>query len=150
MKYFLTFLTAIICFTLANAQSTADSVKQTINTLFEAMKNSDADQLQSVFANSAILQSVSVNKEGKTIIDNESVSDFAGAIKKLSKGDADERIAFDIVKIDGPLAIVWAPYKFFYKGNFSHCGVDSFQLIRVNGSWKILYLIDTKRKKGCE
>ena len=150
MKYFLTFLTAIVCFTFANAQSTADSVKQTINILFEAMKNSDPDQLQSVFADSAILQSVSVNKEGKTIIDNESVSDFAGAIKKLPKGDADERIAFDIVKIDGPLAIVWAPYKFFYKGNFSHCGVDSFQLIRVNGIWKILYLIDTRRKKGCE
>ncbi len=150
MKCFFTFLTAILLFTGANAQSAADSVKQTINTLFEAMKNSDPDQLKSVFADSAILQSVSVNKEGKTIVENESVSDFAGAIQKLPKGDADERIVFDMVKIDGPLAMVWAPYKFYYKGNFSHCGVDSFQLIKVNGVWKILYLIDTRRKKGCE
>lgn len=150
MKYFFSFLTAILLFTGANAQSAADSVKQTINTLFEAMKNSDPVQLQSVFADSAILQSVAVNKEGKTIVENESVSDFAGTIKKLPKGDADERIVFDMVKIDGPLAMVWAPYKFYYKGNFSHCGVDSFQLIRINGVWKILYLIDTRRKKGCE
>jgi hypothetical protein len=150
MKYFLTFLTALLFISGAKAQSGADSVKQTINTLFEAMKNSDPDQLQSVFADSAILQSVSVNKEGKTVVENQLVSVFAATVKKLPKGDADERIVFDIVKIDGPLAMVWAPYKFYYKGNFSHCGVDSFQLIRVNGVWKILYLIDTRTKKGCE
>jgi hypothetical protein len=114
------------------------------------MKNSDAALLQSVFADSAILQSVAVNKEGKIIVENESVADFAATIKKLPKGDADERIEFDMVKIDGPLAIVWAPYKFYYKGVFSHCGIDSFQLIKVNGVWKIQYLIDTRRKKGCE
>lgn len=150
MKYFLSFLTAITLCIAANAQGTADSVKQTVNTLFTAMKNSDAALLESVFTDSAILQSVAVNKEGKTIVENESVADFAATIKKLPKGDADERIEFDMVKIDGPLAMVWAPYKFYYKGVFSHCGVDSFQLIRVNGVWKILYLVDTRRKKGCE
>ena len=31
--------------------------------------------------------------------------------------------------------------------NFSHCGVNSFQLFNDNGQWKIIYLIDTRRKK---
>jgi len=61
----------------------------------------------------------------------------------------DERINFDMVRTDGPLATAWTPYKFYYKGNFSHCGVDSYQLVRINGIWKIQYLIDTRRNMSC-
>ncbi|HEY4150385.1 MAG TPA: hypothetical protein VGM41_15710, partial [Chitinophagaceae bacterium] len=58
----------------------------------------------------------------------------------------DERIQFETIRIDGALAIVWAPYQFFYNGKLNHCGADSFQLVRSNGKWKIQYLIDTRRK----
>lgn len=34
-------------------------------------------------------------------------------------------------------------------GNFSHCGVNSFQLFHDNGQWKIIYLIDTRQRTGC-
>ena len=130
----------------SKAQSTEDSVKAAVNRLFDGMIKSDPSLLKGSFADSAILQSIGTNKEGKVVIRNESVDDFAVAIGKLEKGSADERIEFGTIRIDGPLAIVWAPYKFYYKGKFSHCGVDSFQLVRVNGEWKIQYLIDTRRK----
>ncbi|HNA01067.1 MAG TPA: hypothetical protein PLN49_09415, partial [Ferruginibacter sp.] len=68
----------------------------------------------------------------------------------LPKDAADERITFDVVRVDGALAIAWTPYKFYFNGKFSHCGVNSFQLVRFNGEWKIQYLIDTRRKAGCE
>ncbi len=135
---------------ISNAQTTEDSVKATITKLFDGMKNSDAAMLRSAFADSAILQSIGRNKEGKTVIENETVNDFADQISKLAKGAADERITYDVIKIDGPLAMVWAPYKFYFNGKFSHCGVDDFQLVRVNGEWKIQYLIDTRRRAGCE
>jgi len=131
------------------AQATADSVKAAVNLLFEGMKNSDAVAIKNAFADSAILQSIST-KEGKTVINNESIQDFSASISKIAKGDADERIQFETIKIDGPLALVWAPYKFFYKGQFSHCGIDSFQLVRINGVWKIQYLVDTRRKQPCD
>lgn len=114
------------------------------------MKASDAQMIQEVFGDSAVLQTITRNKEGKTVVLNEEVKAFAASVAKLAKGDADERIQFDVVKTDGPLAIVWTPYRFFYKGNFSHCGVNSFQLVRFNGVWKIQYLIDTRRKSGCQ
>lgn len=113
------------------------------------MKNSDANLLKASFADSAILQSVD-DKDGKTFIINESINDFTNSIAKLPKDAADERIQFDVIKIDGALAIAWTPYKFYYKGKFSHCGVDSYQLVRINGKWKIQYLIDTRRKESCE
>lgn len=131
------------------AQSATDSVKQVVNQLFTAMKTSDPVLLQQCFADSAILQTIAMNKEGKTIVRNESVAAFAASISKAPAGALDERIEFDVVKIDGALAIAWTPYQFFLNGNFSHCGANSFQLVRFNGQWKIQYLIDTRRRTGC-
>jgi hypothetical protein len=149
MKYL--FLITIISFSgMSQAQTTEDSVKASVNQLFTAMKNADSSLLAASFADSAVLQTVITDKEGRVKVENESVSGFAGTIGKLQKDIADERIEFDVIRIDGSLAMVWAPYKFYYKGKFSHCGVDSFQFIRLKGKWRIQYLIDTRRKQSCE
>jgi hypothetical protein len=133
-----------------DAQTSADSVKAVVKQLFDGMKNSDASMIRSAFTDSAILQSIGRNKEGKMIIQNENIDEFAKSISELKKGAADEQITFESIKIDGPLAIVWAPYKFYFDGKFSHCGVDSFQLVFINGQWKIQYLIDTRRRQPCQ
>jgi hypothetical protein len=141
----------VLCLALvynAPAQTAEDSVKAAVNSLFTAMKNADSAGIIRSFTSGGLLQSVN-EKDGKTSIADEKVVDFAHIIAGLKKGDGDERITFDVVKIDGPLAIVWTPYQFYYKGAFSHCGVDSYQLVRINGEWKIQYLIDTRRKGGC-
>jgi len=145
----------LLCLCLASfgairAQSTEDSVKAAVNLLFTGMKESDATLVNKAFADSAILQTINKNKEGKDVVRTERLADFAGFVGKSTKGDLDERIRIDVLKIDGPLAIVWAPYTFYFKGNKNHCGVDSFQMIRgTDGVWRILYLIDTRRK-DCE
>src|SRR5215469_4358479 len=140
----------LILLKIANAQTAEDSVKIAVSQLFEGMKNSDASMIRNAFADSAILQSVGRNKDGKTIIQNENIDDFAKTISGIKKGAADERISIESVKIDGALAMVWAPYKFYFDGKFSHCGVDSFQLVFINGLWKIQYLVDTRRKQPCD
>jgi flagellar biosynthesis regulator FlbT len=149
MKYLL-FLLSVAIFHGASAQSAQDEVKAAVNRLFTAMKNADSASLINCFTDSAILQTIANTTEGKVAIHNEATAEFAKQISKLQKGFADERITFDVLRIDGALAIVWAPYKFYYKGKFSHCGVDSFELVKVNGQWKIQYLIDTRRTVGCE
>jgi hypothetical protein len=151
MKRILFSLTAVIFLhTALDAQTREDSVKAIVNQLFDGMKNSNAEMIRSAFTDSAILQSVGRNREGKMVIQNENINDFAKSISGLKKGAADEQIVFESIKIDGPLAMVWAPYKFYYEGKFSHCGVDSFQLVFINGQWKIQYLVDTRRKQPCE
>jgi len=130
------------------AQSAEDSVKATINKLFAAMKNGESKALLECFTDSAILQSVA-EKEGKVSVRTEVIKEFADFVGTQKQGDADERISFDMVKTDGALAIAWTPYQFYYKGQFSHCGVDSYQLVRINGEWKIQYIIDTRRKTNC-
>jgi hypothetical protein len=132
-------------------QTAEDSVKATVNRLFEGMKNADTALLRAAFADSAILQTIARKKNGSLYIRTEKLTEFADFVGKQQKGDADERITFETIRIDGPLAMAWTPYQFYYKGQFSHCGVNSFQLVRLNGGqWKIQYIVDTRRKEPCE
>lgn len=150
MKLFLISLTIIFFSNTVKCQTAEDAVKATVNNLFFAMKNADAKLLISCFADSAVLQTILKNKEGRIIVKNESVNEFAAFIGSQPKNMADERVVFETIKIDGPLAMVWAPYDFYFDGKFSHCGVDAFQLVNTAEGWKIQYLIDTRRKTGCK
>ena len=144
--------TILVCTTVifTSAQTTTDSIKAVVNNLFVAMKNSDGNGIKACFANGAILQTIVTNKELKTIVETDSVETFARIIQSLPKGDGDERVVFDAIHIDGAMAAVWAPYEFYFKSQFSHCGVDHFVMIRQAGNWKIQYLIDTRKKQGCK
>ena len=132
-----------------NAQSAEDSVKTVVNKMFDAMRNADPVSLKNTFSDNIVFHTIA-EKEGAATVRSEDPKEFIDFISKEKKGAADEQIRFETIKIDGSLAMVWAPYKFYYKGKFSHCGVDSFQLVRINGEWKIQYIIDTRRKQGCE
>ena len=151
MKRILILLTALMFIsTFIKAQSAEDSVKAVVNQLFAAMKGANAVMLKETFADSAVLQTIRRKQDGTFFVQDEKVSDFVGQIGKAKKDSLDERITFETVKVDGPLAIAWTPYKFYYAGKFSHCGVNSFQLVRINGRWKIQFLIDTRRRQNCE
>jgi len=41
------------------------------------------------------------------------------------------------VRIDGPVATLWAPYDFYRGIEFSHCGTDAFQLAKTPDGWKV-------------
>lgn len=144
------FLAAVVCCSLSlSAQTATDSVKATINRMFEAMKEADSAKLRTCFADSAIMQTILRNKEGREWVRTDGVEGFVKMVGSVPKGMADERIQFDVVKTDGALAIAWTPYRFYRNGIFSHCGVNSFQLVRINQKWVIQYIIDTRRKDQC-
>jgi Putative lumazine-binding len=134
----------------SKAQTAEDSVKMTINHFFEGMKKSDTSLIKSTMMESIVFQTIAKNKEGETMVKTENVSAFLTSIATPRKEVADERITFETIKIDGNLASVWTPYKFYLGTQFSHCGANSFQLVRHKGTWKIQYIIDTRRKQGCE
>ena len=114
------------------------------------MKSSDGAGISACFSDNAVLQTISKNKEQQVIVEADTVAAFAAMVQSMEKNIADERVSFETIKIDGPMAAVWAPYEFYYKGNFSHCGVDHFVMVRIKNEWKIQYLIDTRRKEGCK
>ena len=134
----------ISSFSFAQDVSEKEVVKP-IESLFKAMKSADSVGVKNVFSSSALMQTFNKNNEIRT----EKVEDFAKQVGSSKVGDLDERFTISKVLVDGNMASVWVPYQFYYKGNFSHCGVNSFQLAKIKNEWKIQYIIDTRRKENC-
>lgn len=120
-------------------------VTKPIENLFQAMKSADSIGVKNAFSSSAIMQTFGKNNEIRT----EKVEGFAKQVGSSKAGDLDERYTISKVLVDGNMASVWVPYQFYYKGNYSHCGVNSFQLAKLNNEWKIQYILDTRRKDNC-
>lgn len=150
MKQFFIVLTVLAFSISSKAQTAEDSVKAVVTNLFTAMIKSDTTLLKSCFADSMVLQTIARSKSGGAEVKSETAATFVKSISSLKPGSADEQITFGTVLIDGPLALVWTPYKFYFNGQFSHCGVNSFHLVRFKDGWRIQYLIDTRRRTGCE
>jgi hypothetical protein len=134
----------------AAAQGETEGVKAAVNLLFDGMRKGDSSLLMQAFAPGAVLQSIGQNREGATVVRTDSVAAFARQVATPHSEAYDERIQFGAIHIDGNMASVWTPYKFYVGEKFSHCGVNSFQLVKFNGTWKIQYIIDTRRREGCE
>lgn len=121
-------------------------IEKPIRNLFLGMKNADPELVKSAFTENAVLQTIM--KDGT--VKSDSIQDFIASVSKFPKGDLDERIIIEAVHTDGGLASVFTPYSFYLKGKLSHCGANSFQLIKQNNEWKIQYIIDTRRKDNCK
>ena len=138
------FFLLISSFSFAQNTSEKEIIKP-IENLFNAMKFVDSLGVKNAFSNSAIMQTFGKNQEIRT----DKVEYFAKQVGASQAGDLDERFSISKILVDGNMASVWVPYQFYYKGNFSHCGVNSFQLAKINNDWKIQYIIDTRRKDNC-
>lgn len=148
MRFLITLfaLASIGCF----AQSKTDEAIQTpIKNLFLAMEKGDSALLRSAFHSDVTLITV-LEKEGKFTLRKETdVQGFATAIG-TPHADAYHEPIWEIkTEQDGNFAQVWAKYAFYLGNKFSHCGVDTFQLIKTESGWKIFYLADTRQKIGC-
>ena len=146
------FLIMLITGNIIAQQNTAqDEVKRTVETFFEGFHKGDTTLMKSVMVDKFTTQTAYKNKDGEDILVTEESSKLINAIaNKPADQKWDERLLDFKIQVDGNMANAWTPYEFWYNGEFSHCGVNSFQLFNDNGQWKIIYLIDTRRKKGCK
>ena len=60
-----------------------------------------------------------------------------------------EPLRNEIVTVDGPVATLRADYDFIIDGKRSHCGVDIFTLMRIEGAWKIATITYSHLATGC-
>ncbi len=128
-----------------NVSDAQKAVQQVIQQMFIAMKQADTTLLKTCFTDKVIFQTI-LNKPEGAIIKTEVVQDFIQSVGKQVPNALDERIEFSAINTDPLMATAWTPYTFYYKGNYSHKGVNSFQLVKLKEGWKIQYLIDTRYK----
>lgn len=134
---------------IAQQQNEKQQVEQVISSLFKGMKEKNPQMIEASFHKEAIMHTVAQSADGTNLGSN-SVSDFVNRIAVTpAETVLDERIQSYTIQVDGDMASAWTPYRFYVNDVFSHCGVNSFQFIRIDGQWKITYVIDTRRKENC-
>ncbi len=107
-----------------------------VNKLFTEMANHSPTAIVEFFTKEANLTAIIKRKDGKS-----AVVAFTG--EKFSQNFAEKRgeIKEDMyapkVEVDGDFALVWGRYVFFIDSKVSHCGVNSFHLVKTDSGWKI-------------
>lgn len=138
-------LSLMLVFTSA-LYSQNEDVKQVVVTFFKGFHAKDSITMKSVCADKMILQSISESSKGNQL-KNEKPHSFYLSIATIPATILfEEKILNYSIQVDGAMAHVWTPYEFYVNNKFSHKGVNAFTLFKENEQWKIVYLIDTRRK----
>lgn len=127
------------------------SVRATVEALFDGMRARDSSAVRAVFHPDArLFTALRTGQEGEashrlaeTPLDR-FLAGIAGAPDVL-----DERVGPIEVRADDGLATAWMAYRFYLGDRFLHCGVNAMQLALVDGRWQIVSVVDTRRQ-GCE
>ncbi|MDP6650877.1 MAG: nuclear transport factor 2 family protein [Gammaproteobacteria bacterium] len=142
-----------VCLSAAAAQGNAeDEERQAIlavaDAFFEALANRDRAGLEAILVPGSLNIATSQSANGET---NYSIRDYQEMVSSLSRpgGSRTERYWDATVLIRGNIAVFWAPYDFHVEGAFTHCGIDSFQLVKRQGQWLLSNLSWTIEPSGC-
>jgi len=140
-------LMLIFLFIGVSSMAQKQDVQKVIEDFFVAFHQKDTIKLQSVCSDKIILQSISESVTKGNKLSTESSAEFYKSISSIpSSMKFNEKILSYTIQIDGTMAHVWAPYEFYLNDKLSHSGVNTFTLFKEKDNWKIIYLIDTRRK----
>lgn len=130
---------------LCNAQK--QDVQKSIEIFFEGFHQKDTIKMQSVCSSTIILQSISESASKVNKLSDEKAKEFYKSIVSIpSTLKFQEKILSYNIQIDGSMAHVWVPYEFYLNEKLSHSGVNAFTLFKDKDVWRIIYIIDTRKK----
>jgi hypothetical protein len=139
-------LTSLSLSSLANLDDQKKAnIMQPIKNLFDGMPEHDSSKILQQFTESALLQRT--DKKGN--VTSTDIQQFARNISQ-SVAFLDEQLLDQVILQQDRLASVWTPFAFYIDGKLSHCGSNSFQLVKQNKQWKIHYLIDVSHSGDCQ
>jgi hypothetical protein len=106
---------------------------------FAAMKAKSFEDIKNIFTTEGQLVAIDKPRDGKGISKTRvfTAENFARMISESKGGEFIEKMPDKDVKIDGDLAIVSGRYTFYVGEKFSHCGLNTFTLVRTETGWKI-------------
>jgi len=131
----------------ALVQSANAEVLGVVQTFMDGLGDKDAEAMSAVALDTAFLAFVRPGEDG----DAARTMPLARAISSLAETEPDisEPIRDPQVMVDGPVAMVWAPYDFYVEGTRNHCGVNVFSLLNRDGEWRIASVVYSYLPDDC-
>ncbi|WP_341712865.1 hypothetical protein [Erythrobacter sp.] len=87
-------------------------------------------------------------REGRDVVRMRS---FAEDLVSIGEGEETFREVYwdPTVLVRGNIAVVWAEYSFDLDGKRTHCGIDVFNLMKIEGAWKVTGIQYTVEPDNC-
>jgi hypothetical protein len=128
----------------------ADSaaVLATVDQLFGALASKDRAALLGAVVPEGRATWAGTDEAGRPQINSIDWTTFADRLARSSE-QLRERLIDPHVHVEGDIAMIWSRYEFDRNGAFSHCGIDHFDLVRIEGRWRVLNLTWTRQTEGC-
>lgn len=133
----------------AAAQTPDADVRAAIDQLFDGMRAGDSTMVRAVIHPDARFLTTMI-REDAPMLHTGSVDRFVEAVGTPHDDVWNEKIWNVDVKLDDHLAQAWMDYAFYLGEEFSHCGVNAMQFYNDGESWRIVSLVDTRRRDGCD
>lgn len=149
-----TMILALLLVTAAPAASQhgheADSraVLATVDQLFGALASKDRAALLGAVVPEGRATSAGTNEAGRPAVVSVDWTTFADRLARMNDR-LSERLIDPHVHVEGDIAMIWSRYEFEVNGAFSHCGIDHFDLVRIEGRWRVLNLTWTRQTEAC-
>ena len=123
----------------ANEKDDVQAAAHVVENLFAAMKAKDAAAISALFMKDGQLVAIDKprNGNGPSTTRLFTGDAFAKLIGESKAADFIEKMKDPEVKVFGDMAIVFGRYTFHVGDKFSHCGTNSFHLVRTPDGWKI-------------
>ena len=123
-------------------------ILETVQKFFDSIEFRDRQLLESILVPNSLNISARELDDGEAQFNVMSYDEVVTALTRPGR-NAKERSWDETVMIQGNIAVVWTPYDFHVDGVFSHCGIDSFQLIKQDGQWLISNSSWTLETENC-
>ena len=123
------------------------AVKLVIDNFFESINTGNGELLASLNVEGAQIFNIREDTEGEYEFVERS---WFSAENFNSDTQLTERYWDEELLMSDVLAVFWAPYDFYIDGEFSHCGIDVLNLIKIDDGWKIGHAMWTIQRPDCE
>jgi hypothetical protein len=107
--------------------------------LFAAMKEKNAEAIRALFTPEGQLVAIDKPRSGEGLSKTRvfTTDAFSKLIAESKAPEFIEKMDKPKVEIFGDMALVFGRYTFHVGDEFSHCGTNSFHLVRTIDGWKI-------------
>jgi len=138
---------------LVNHQVSADddaereAVIDVIDAFFESMTERDVERMRTLMTPDGVLYGYRETDGGLQII-RPTHSEY---LENLANGEGRpvERYWDPEIMVSGRLASIWTPYDFHIDGQFSHCGINNFSLLKTDDGWVITGVVFSIKSENC-
>jgi hypothetical protein len=131
-------------------EPTSDPEKEVVEvaqTFLSALSAADTSTLAGLLAPEAMIYSVREGSEGPAL----RAVTRAAFLASLGGEDQNllERMWSPTVHVQDLVAMVWTPYDFHLNGEFSHCGIDVFTMLKGAEGWQVASITYNVVREGC-